>query len=340
MSKRKLDEEEPPRGTVVRREPPPLPSILEDGWRDYSLFFSTVPLDCIRHLSLFLPRRQAGAVKDPRTLNYSSSVFIGASACGVCFDAENNLVVTQHSQSEVYVYDTCSGKQLRAIGTGKHGQPRACVVDRSGQTYVSEGALGLVRLFRANGTLKRELKAPYTNGLALSLDEDRLFVAASTIKAFSTSDGSFTREMKSGIISYVRAVAVLSTGQLVITGDGTGRIIILNDDLSCARTFCDAGVRADLTAITVDAVDNIYVANRVTHQIDILSKDGALIHRLGKFGIGLGDFHEPMGVAISSTGVVAVADASGVQLFRCVDFSGLSALFSSFSSSPSSSSSK
>lgn len=313
MSKRKTDEESP---LATRHKPPPLPPVLEDGQHDQSLFFSVVAHDIIRYLSKFL-RRRVGAVKDPMALHFVRTLMPTSDALGLCFDAQDNLVVSFCNQEEICVYNISAGKKLRTIGAGKHSQSTMCVVDSSGQTYVSEYKAGCVRLFDTHDNVKREFEVPEPRCLALSLDEDRLYVACGTVKVFATSDGHLLQTITASPEHTAFSVAVLSTGQLAVSGDKTGRLDVLSCDGSLIRIIFADRWRIFPIQITVDAADNIYVANAASYRVEVFSWGGTLIRSLRKSANAADDFNRPTGIAISSTGVVAVGDAKGIHIFEC-----------------------
>ena len=290
-----------------------------------------MPLDCIRHLSAFLGCRRAGAVKDPKALLYFRSLALFCcDASGLCFDEQDNVLVTMLSQNEVYLHDGRTGKHLKSIGSDLHAYPISCVTDKNGNLYVSEHYGGGVRLFNKEGLFIHRFKVSFPYQIALSPDENVLFVACRTLLAFSTSSPYLLRESAAdGNVQNYVSLAVLSSGQLVVGSDFSGTLDIYNANLTFVRTLLTGGACMNPRSIAVDAADNIYVANMAKHCVDIFSVDGKRIYKLGEFGKAFGWFENPKGVAISSTGVVAVSDQKDVQLFRCCDLSSSSSSSSS-----------
>lgn len=69
--------------------------------------------------------------------------------------------------------------------------------------------------------------------------------------------------------------------------------------------------------MTVDAADNILVADAGNHRIQIFKSDGTFITAFGERGSGPGQFDEPYVAAVDAQGRVLVLDKNNnrVQIF-------------------------
>lgn len=60
--------------------------------------------------------------------------------------------------------------------------------------------------------------------------------------------------------------------------------------------------------IALDPAGNVYVVDSRHHRVEVRDRNGALVRRFGKSGVGDGQFREPCGIAIDKQGFIYIAD--------------------------------
>ena len=57
----------------------------------------------------------------------------------------------------------------------------------------------------------------------------------------------------------------------------------------------------------IDAEENLIICDRGTHQLKVFSKEGTLLHKIGKRGDGVGELKRPTGISLINNRKIAVA---------------------------------
>ena len=70
--------------------------------------------------------------------------------------------------------------------------------------------------------------------------------------------------------------------------------------------------------VAIDHDGHIIVADTFNHRVQVMSRDGKMISKLGSEGSGDGQFKNPVGVAIDRDGHIVVLDSGNhrVQVIR------------------------
>jgi len=62
------------------------------------------------------------------------------------------------------------------------------------------------------------------------------------------------------------------------------------------------------TSIATDADENIYVSDEQRHDVQVVTRDGRFLTRIGEAGVGPGQFNRPAGVVVHPNGALFVTD--------------------------------
>ena len=356
--KRSIDKEEDSEQNIVKRHqsplPPPLqfwnPAVIRE-FHEPGSYLSVCPRDICTHLSRFF-RRYAPKVKDPMALKFVTSVATlphlqqHKTSC-LQFDHKDNLVMV--NLKKVVQTSASDGLLRRQILI------ESCrfVMNMQGRFYATVSGTNDVHIFDIGDAVEVEhfTDSPTHLGLfhicignkefvlarwkaklipcgqptclALSLDEDSLYVASSicpvwgfdvrVMKQFRLSDTAELLEFGERIIKDdPGGVAVLSTGQIAVSS--ACNIFIFGQDGALLKTI-SAHPHEEFRQMAVDADDRLYVPCLYWARIAVFAVDGTVLARVANQGEGSDYFVWPVGVAIDNKGRVAMMDTNDRLLF-------------------------
>jgi sugar lactone lactonase YvrE len=208
---------------------------------------------------------------------------IAADAYGHIFVAEwiisNPLV-----QSGVQEFTT-TGEFVTAVGAYSSGgapgtffDPFGITIGHDGQLYVSDTGLARVQVLANDGTFVNQWS-----------DECFGLAVDGAGNVYAAEQYNIRKTTASGV-------------ELARWGGGIGN---------------GPGQLASPSALTLDAVGRIYVADTYNHRVQVFSPDGTLLMMWGTFGSGPGQMNNPAGIVVGPDGRVYVADTRNnrIQVF-------------------------
>jgi DNA-binding beta-propeller fold protein YncE len=203
------------------------------------------------------------AVLDPTSLALLGSFAEGEVSAphDVVFQVNGKLLVADTGNSRIAIYEV-SGVKGRLIGevTGNFSRPEGVAVHPNGRLYVT-GAGSNNIVALANG------------------------------KPVATTAG----------LSSPHDVAIAADGSVWIADAGNDRLLQMSEDLKLLTII--EGTPYDFAGpryLDFDSQGRLYVADKYSHQIKVLSPDNKLMYTLGedRAGLGPGKFDRPEGVVI------------------------------------------
>lgn len=249
---------------------------------------------------------------------------------GVAVDSSGNVYVADFGNYRIQKFDSSGAfvSQIGGSGTGdgQFSVPYDIAVDSSGNIYVVDEDLNRVQKFDSSGAFVTKWGSTgtgdgqFTNPTGICLDSSgNVYVAERTnnrIQKFD-SNGTFiskfgTSGTGDGQFNASFDVAVDTGGNIYVTDSSNHRIQKFNPagvfvakwgKNSGDGTSGDAdGQFNGPSGISIDASNNIYVADYYNHRIQKLSSSGTFISKFGSFGSGDGQFARPIGIAVSTNG--------------------------------------
>jgi DNA-binding beta-propeller fold protein YncE len=102
------------------------------------------------------------------------------------------------------------------------------------------------------------------------------------------------------------AVVPDGAGGVLVSDSVAGEIYVFDAAGKCVRSLGRGSLQRPCGLAVVG--DRILVADSAAHQVVVLSRSGAELHRVGKRGTGAGEFNFPTNLAVDGSGTVYVSD--------------------------------
>jgi DNA-binding beta-propeller fold protein YncE len=192
------------------------------------------------------------------------------------FDSADNLLVSDGHNHKIITFDYSTGTVLSEFGslgsqTGEFRGPRGIVIDSTSYIFVADN---------------------YNNKLS-KFDSNGIFV--SSYGTAGTGNGQFLQP---------RGLVIDSTGRILVADTQNNRIQIFDADMNHLSSISTTLPYQ----ISLDASDNIYVAQQTADRIQKLNPNGAPLVTFGTSGSGPGQFDLPRGITVDTSGNIYVVD--------------------------------
>ena len=205
---------------------------------------------------------------------------------GICI-SQNKVFVTQVFGHSINMYEL-EGKLIKSVGSEVNGEvqfnrPHGLdVSDRNNYTYVCDCSNHRIQI------LTEKLK--YHSNLGIDLLKHPLNVKVTRDKVL-VLDGNDP------------CMFVFNSDHVL-----TNRLITRGDGKQTLNPYC----------FDIDREYNIIMSGFYNHCVYVFNQEGEQIHKFGKEGQGIGEFHQPFGIALDNTGhiiVVCHKDTNCLQFF-------------------------
>ena len=207
-------------------------------------------------------------------------------------------------------------------------EPWGCVINQSGEVFVTDRSKGCVAVFTAGGQKLRSFGirgfglGKFDGPRGLTLDgEGNILVADCLnhrIQKF-TAQGQFLAavgaEGSGPLQFYCPADIAFNTSnkRFYVVENGNRRIQILNFNLSTSiSSFGKKGSGKGCfdcpNSVAFDSTGNVYVADSNNHRIQVFTAEGKFLRMFGRRGEGRGELGCPIGIAIDTSEMVYVSE--------------------------------
>ncbi len=203
------------------------------------------------------------------------------------FDAAGNAYVLDQRRARIVVFDRATGLPSRTIGSQGSGpgqmlDPSALAIDAGGSLYVADTGNERIARFSSDGSYEgSRTEVGRTRGIAVTPDGSRIYVAGTNSRITVYDAG----------------------GNLLLEFGGIGTRL---------------GKLAAPAQISLDAANNLWVADRGNSRVQQFGPSGERLLTFGRRGIGPGEFINPTGVVVDCNGILTVTDTKNnrVQQFQ------------------------
>jgi len=254
---------------------------------------------------------------------------------GVACDMHGSMVVTDHNNHKVQIFDS-NGKLLFQFGVrgkddGEVWYPTGVAVDKYNNIYVADHGNHRIQVFTDDGQYLNKFSIRGSNdgqlkgpcGIAID-HEDRLAVCDRDnhrVQVF-TLDGRFIFSFggsggADGKLNSPRHITITPENHYLISDTNNFRVQRFDKNGKFISKFGSKGTSSGQflcpSGLGVDSENNIVIADFKNIDVQLFNVDGDFIKKLGQNGL----FVKPTGVCVTPNGNVLVADRGThkVQLF-------------------------
>ncbi len=274
------------------------------------------------------------AVKSPIELLGTSIFSIGGvdQPWGITVNQQGCLIVTEHGRHCVSVFSP-SGEKLQSFGKlgSGHGEfeyPCGVAVDGKGNILVIDNHNHRIQQFTAEGQFITSVGTKGSGPLEFYCPRDvtfnasnnKLYIACEHRVQVLNSDLTFCTTFgqegtRAGEFRYPHGIACDSTGNVYVADSVNHRIQVFTAEGKFLRMFGRKGAgKGEMDfpiGIGIDASDRVYVSERYNGRVSVFNSEGEC---LTSFGDEAGELHHPIGLEVSTCGLVFVC-TSCIQLF-------------------------
>jgi len=223
----------------------------------------------------------------------------------IVLSADGNLLyLADNGNDRIAVLDPGTLRELGSFAHDEVSEPHDVAFDDQGQLLVADTGNSRIAIYEVNGTsgrlmgsLSGSIRRP--EGVAVHPDGLVLATGASSGNVVAYRDGQVIAE--AGGFSSPHDVEIDNSGAIWVVDSGNNRIVRLNAKLQIETEY--SGAPYDFSGpryIDFDDAGRLFVADKYTHSIKVLSPQGELLQVLGgpESGIGQGVFDRPEGVEL------------------------------------------
>ena len=253
----------------------------------------------------------------------------------VALDHLGNVFILDYADEHIVVYTTSNHYRRTIEGMD---EPISITSDKNGLLYVADRDEYRVTRYDAEGNVKGGFGAKGKNRAQFKGMIDLDFGADGLLRVVDNKNRSFHElewpysasdlRLRPAPLSARRGktisldgtiIGAMSNGDLIIH-DASGDLHVRDKKMRLKQTVLAKNFK-DPVAATGEASGRIYVADKSAGEIKVFDKEGQKLFSFGQgsrvyfFRGGNGKLVKPIDVAISSAGVIAVADVDKVELY-------------------------
>ena len=220
-----------------------------------------------------------------------------------------HLYVADNGNHRIAVLDSDTLEEVGSFGKGDVREPHDVVFDREGRLLVADTGNSRIAIFEISGTggkLAGELRGGIRRpeGVAVHGDGRVYATGAASNNLIVYRDGEVVGEAEG--FSAPHDVEFAPDGSVWVADAGNDRMVHMDDTLKVVEILTGAEYEFDGPRyMDFDLEGHMYVADKNSNQIKVITPDGRMLHVLGekRQGKGEGLFNRPEGVEISGDNI-------------------------------------
>ena len=214
------------------------------------------------------------------------------------------LYVSDNNNNRIAVLDPASLKLIGTFGEGEVDAPHDVVFDSAGHLLVADTSNSRIAIYQvtaAEAKLVGELRGAIRRPERVAVHPNgRVYVTGASSGNIAAFENGVAVAAAGGLSS-PHDIAVAPDGTLWIADAGNDRLVNMTPDLKVKRIVQGAPYRFNGPRyLDFDNAGRLYVADKYTHQIKVLTPDTTLLLTLGsgRGELGPGNFDRPEGITI------------------------------------------
>ena len=214
------------------------------------------------------------------------------------------LYVADNNNDRIAVLDPASLALLGSFAQGEVREPHDVVFQADGKLLVADTGNSRIAIYEVSGATGRlvgEVRGNFSRPEGVAVHPNgRIYVTGAGSNNIVALDNGKPVATTAGLSS-PHDVAIAADGSVWIADAGNDRLLQMSEDLKILTSV--EGAPYDFAGpryLDFDNQGRLYVADKYSHKIKVLSPDNRLIYILGedRAGLGPGMFDRPEGVVI------------------------------------------
>lgn len=216
------------------------------------------------------------------------------------------LYVADNNNDRIAVLDPMSLALLGSFAQGEVNEPHDVVFQADGKLLVADTGNSRIAIYEVSGATGRlvgEITGNFSRPEGVAVHPNgRIYVTGAGSNNIVALDNGKPVATAAGLSS-PHDVAIAADGSVWVADAGNDRLLQMGADLKILKNI--EGAAYDFAGpryLDFDSQGRLYVADKYSHKIKVLTHDNRLMYTLGedRAGLGPGKFDRPEGVVIDN----------------------------------------
>ena len=250
--------------------------------------------------------------------------------CGIAVNSRGEVAVADTGNDRIQLF-TSDGRHLRAIGSkgtanGQMDKPEGVAFDHHGHVIVADSGYHRIQVLTTTGEFiktfgEKQLQDPL--GVCVTTDGNIAVCSRGEkrgIKVFN-QNGVLLMQFNDSKRRCSPSFVTYSDNYYFVSYSLDHCVSIFDKKGILLNTFGTRGQDGQFTnphGVVVDKRNMLLVCDYINNRIQVFTREGQFVQKIGTRGDGLGQMNSPVGIAVSQTGHLLVTENGGhrVQVFQ------------------------